>query len=605
MKKAFLIITSLFIILSYSAFSQSNDEDKRLGTWGHGNSISTEIIKSMPFIRGWNFTFEWRKLEPEKGHFNWTLFDDQLKVATSNNLYVGFMVWVGQFSPEWVYTEDHVPKVTAEDKIHDIPYYPYYLDATYKADYMNMLKAVAEHVKSMKPELRNKILFWMSAEGSTGDVTPYKAVPDNAKYDITEQQWLDFKKDAWKFMYDFGQSLNPKLNILINQANNGMYFNFLLKNFPEVWFKAGSLAHTYQFDDELGYYKRLQRVVRPDNNGMANRFRGESEEVQKVGWFRQAPLQNMFCIVASCLHIGLDVLNVREGIVDEVGHSDYPFRFFNQYAGQRDPATATGAFCILRDVLDVADTVRFPEREYGKLNDIDIKKAKRGGAGGSTMDDGDESKKKRAKTIPSERKQNIVQAFAKYGAQNGPSPELEKKIYKNDKNLEPKLRKENLRSDLQDKYNYDIGINLIPNNYERFLYQYSPNTTSRGRWRIGPVDQPYGRYARAFDHTSGMNEMFFTLNKDFFQKDNEPHKLQVKVVYFDKGNGAWSFNYYNGKSKVEKYKVKCTNTNRWIVKTIELNDVYTNKKLDHDTDFSLKYVSGDNTIFSMIEAVRI
>ncbi|MEJ7672666.1 MAG: hypothetical protein WKF59_08120 [Chitinophagaceae bacterium] len=42
------------------------------------------------------------------------------------------------------------------------------------------------------------------------------------------------------------------------------------------------------------------------------------------------------------------------------------FRFFNQYAGQRDPATATGAFCILRDVLDIADTDRFPESEFGK-----------------------------------------------------------------------------------------------------------------------------------------------------------------------------------------------------------------------------------------------
>ncbi|MEJ7672667.1 MAG: hypothetical protein WKF59_08125 [Chitinophagaceae bacterium] len=112
------------------------------------------------------------------------------------------------------------------------------------------------------------------------------------------------------------------------------------------------------------------------------------------------------------------------------------------------------------------------------------------------MDDGDETKKVKLKAVVSERKQNILNAFSAYGAKNGPSAEVEKMIYKNDPNLEPKLRKENLRSDLQDKYNYDIGINLIPNNYQRFLTQYSPNTTSRGRWRIGPVDQPYGRYAR-------------------------------------------------------------------------------------------------------------
>ncbi len=601
--KDFFIFSFVFIIfLNSGLYAQTDANRKMLGTWGHGNSISNSIIKSMPFVRGWNFTFRWRDIEPKKGQFNWKLFDDQIKTAADNNQYVGFMVHVGQASPEWIYTEDNVPKVTTEDKKHDFPYFPYYLDAAYKADYLNLLKAVAEHVKSLKPELRNKILFWMSAEGSTGDVTPYKGVVHDLKYDITEEQWLNFKKDAWKFMYDFGQSLNPQMNILINQANNGMYFDYLVKNFPEVWFKAGSLAHTYQFDDELEYFERLQRVVKPDNNGMANRFRAESEEVQKIGWFRQSPQQNMFSIAASCLHIGLDVLNVREEIMGQVGNSDYPFRFFNQYAGQRDPATATGAFSILRDVLDVADTERFPVSEFGKLNDI--KKARKGNAANSTMDDGEEANKKRSKAVSSERKQNILKAFSAYGAQNGPSPEVEKMIYKDDNKLEAKLRKDNLRGDLQDKYNYDMGLNLLPDNYTRFLTQYSPNTTSRGRWRIGPIDQPYGRYARAFDHTGGMTEMFFSLDKDFFKKNNEPHKLQVKVVYFDKGKGEWSLNYYNGKSKVQKYKVRCTNTNRWIVKTIELTDAYTNKKLAHNTDFSLKYLSGNDTIFSMVEVIR-
>ncbi len=604
MKKTFSIFIPLFFTITQIAFAQKAvGTDRRLGTWGHGNTISNSIVKSMPFIRGWNFTFQWRNLEPKKGQFNWKLFDDQLTIAANNNLYVGFMVHVGQASPEWIYTEDGVPKVTVEDKKHDIPYYPYYLNAAYKENYLNMLKAVAQHVNSLKPELRNKIVFWMSAEGTTGDVTPYKGVVKDVQYDITEAQWTDFKKDAWKLMYDFGQASNPQLNILINPANNGMYFDYLVKNFPRAWFKAGSLSHTYQFDDEMDYHKRLERIVKPDNNGMTNRIRGEFEETHKIGWFRQSPQQNTFCIAASALHIGLDILNVREGIVKETGGTDYPFRFFNEYAGQRDPATASGAFCVLRDVLDIADTDRFPESEFGKL-EVEKGKARKSDAKNTSMDDGEETRKKKANAVSSERKQNILNAFAQYGAKNGPSPEVEERIYKNDPNLEPKLRKENLRSDLLDKYNYDFGINLIPNNYERFLTQYSPNTTSRGRWRIGPVDQPYGRYARAFDHANGMNEMYFALDKDFFARNNEPHKLQVRLVYFDKGNGQWSFNYHNGKTKVQKLKVRCTNTNRWIVKTIELTDAYTNKKLAHDTDFSLKYVSGDDTIFSMVEVFK-
>ncbi|MEJ7672668.1 MAG: hypothetical protein WKF59_08130 [Chitinophagaceae bacterium] len=95
----------------------------------------------------------------------------------------------------------------------------------------------------------------------------------------------------------------------------------------------------------------------------------------------------------------------------------------------------------------------------------------------------------------------------------------------------------------------------------------------------------------AFDHAGGMNEMFFSLDKNFFAKNNESHKLQVKVVYFDKGNGAMVFQLPQWKNEGGKIlRVRCTNTNRWIVKTIELTDAYTNKKLSHDTDFSLKYV---------------
>ncbi len=118
------------------------------------------------------------------------------------------------------------------------------------------------------------------------------------------------------------------------------------------------------------------------------------------------------------------------------------------------------------------------------------------------------------------------------------------------------------------------------------------------------MDQPYGRYARGFDYKQGMTEMFFSLDNKFFANNTQSHKIQVNIVYFDKGNGDWSLNYFNGKKKVEKYRVHCINTNRWIIKTIDLDDAYSNKKLEHNADFSLKYLSGDNTIFSMIEVVR-
>jgi hypothetical protein len=600
MKKKLILISIFLSVLFNTSKAQTEANSKVLGMWGHGNKISKSIIKSMPFIHGWNFTFYWRDLEPQKGKYNWKLFDDQIHLAIDNNLYAGFMVWVGQFSPEWVYTKDGVQKVTFVDIKHDIPYFPYYLNPAYKADYMAMLKAVSEHVKGLPTVVKSKILFWMSAEGSTGDVTPYKADPIDEKYNISDEQWMTFKTDVWDFMYRFGNSINPKLHILINPANNGKYFNYLIQHFPTVWLKAGSLAHTYQFDDELAYYNRLKEVVRPDNNGLDNRIRAESEEVQKTGWFKQSPQQNNFALVASCLHFGLDILNIRSEIPDMAGGNLYPFLFFNKYAGQRDPATATGAFCMFRDVLDVADTKRFPEDVYGALNTNDGANNKR--KKGSVNDD-DDTKIRRAKNISPVRRQNILKEFAAYGAKNGTTPEEDKVVYKDDEKLEVKLRKENLRSDLTDKYFNDIGINLVPGNYCRFLEQYSPNTTSRAYWRVGPVNQPYGRYARGFDHENGMSEMFFALEKSFYSNNNAPHQVTISVTYFDKGNGEWTFNYYNGKTRAEAYRVHCGNTNRWITKTVTLS-ADLSKKLEHNTDFSLKYSAGDNTILSMMEIVR-
>lgn len=602
MKKYPVIIFIFFCNFLGRSIAQNSTNSNVLGVWGHGNNVSKSIIKSMPFIHGWNFTFYWRDLEPEKGKFNWKLFDDQIKIPIDNNLNVGFMVWVGQFSPEWVYEKDGVQKVYFNDKLHNDAYYPYYMNPAYKADYFAMMRAVADHIKGMRLPIRSKITFWMSAEGSTGDETPYKAVPLDSQFNISDKDWTEYKHEAWSFMYNFGNSIQPKLNILINPANSGKYFDYITTNFPHAWLKAGSLAHTYKFDGELAYYDRLKKVVRPDNNGLDNRIRGESETVQSIGWFMQSPQQNNFSIITSSLHIGLDILNVRADIESLTGNNTYPFQFFNKYAGQRDPATATGAFCVFRDVLDASDTKRFPETKYGKVI-TKSRKNKKEKDEDAAANAGNGSPIPRQNEISEDRVQKILKEFEPYGAKNGTTPEEDLIVYKGDDKRPAKIRKENLRRDLQDKYNDDFGTDLVPGNYFRFLEQYSPNTTSRGYWRIGPIDQPFGRFARGFDHSNGMSEMFFSLDKNFYG-DKAEHTITLSVTYFDKGNGSWSLNYYKGKNKVEAYKIGCKNTRRWVTKTVTITATIA-KMLDHNTDFSLKYISGNDTIFGLIETNRI
>ena len=190
-------------------------------------------------------------------------------------------------------------------------------------------KRVADHIKQLPLATRSKITFWMSAEGSTGDETPYKATPLDPQFNIDDNEWTEYKRETWSFLYNFGNSLEPKLNILINPANSGKYFDYVTTNFPHAWLKAGSLAHTYKFDGELAYFDRLKKVVNPGNNGLNNRIRGESESVHEAGWFKASPQQNNFSIITSALHIGLDIINVRADIESITGNNTYPFQFFN------------------------------------------------------------------------------------------------------------------------------------------------------------------------------------------------------------------------------------------------------------------------------------
>ena len=189
--------------------------------------------------------------------------------------------------------------------------------------------------------------MWMSAEGSTGDLTPYKGAPNDSKYNITDKQWFNFKKDVWTYLYKVCQSENPRINLLVNQGNSGQYFNWLVTNLPNVWMKAGNVSHTYQFNGELEYYNRLKKLeAKIEQDSFSSRLRGEIT-VQGT-WFNQNESWNMYALLTSALHFGLDIFNTipkfLQNPIDTI-----TFNFFNFYAGEKVARKSPGAFCVLRD----------------------------------------------------------------------------------------------------------------------------------------------------------------------------------------------------------------------------------------------------------------
>ncbi len=493
--------------------------------------------------------------------------------------------------------------------------------------------------------------MWMSAEGSTGDVTPYKGRPDNDAYNITEDQWFAFKKDTWLYLHKLCQSAAPHLNLLVNQGNDGRYFNWLVENIPNVWMKAGNISHTYQFNGELEYYNRLQKLTaKTAVDTASSRLRGEIT-VQGT-YFNQHESWNMYALLTSCLHFGLDIFNAApKYIANPVDSST--FNFFNFYAGQKVAGTSPGAFCVLKDGLDAADTKRFPESVYGPVIDpakMDTYNKEIQRKGRSDDEEGADQNidlsNAKDNNLSQIRIDKILAEYAPYGALRGQYQTLADSAADaaqaiNDKSVNParkkgkekngrvgknpekqKMKEEKMNSiektgaeRVQRPTEYqlkreasmvvnDIGVNIIADNYYRYLVQYSPNTTSRGYWRVGPGDQPYGRFARGFNAKEGMKEMYFALDKKFFNGSTAAQNVTVKIIYLDKGTGNWSLNYYGAKGKKEAYKIICTNSGNWLTKTVFLTDAMFIQKLDHGCDVSIKYLNGDNTIFNSIEILR-
>lgn len=111
----------------------------------------------------------------------------------------------------------------------------------------------------------------------------------------------------------------------------------------------------------------------------------------------------------------------------------------------------------------------------------------------------------------------------------------------------PKALGGGMRSRQRDDYN-DVGWGILRGNYWRFLEQINPDQTSVGHWHVGPKEHIFSRFARGFQHSSGKKAMHFRLDK------------QVDVT----------------------------------------NAIFT-RSLPGGADLTCQYLSGDDTIFHLIE----
>jgi hypothetical protein len=234
---------------------------------------------------------------------------------------------------------------------------------------------------------------------------------------------------------------------------------------------------------------------------------------------------------------------------------------YNKYAQQVYPATATTVFSVFHEGLNAADTIKFPEKKFGK-----------------------------AKVKNLERYTNICNAYASRGAK---MDDLESAAVGQ---VDQRYR--------QTGYN-DAGWDIAEGNYERFLYQIKPDETSIGLFRIrGEIDKnssKYDRFARAFENATGKNTMYFKFDDEVFAT-SKPKNLNFTITWLDKNPGStWALQYNKGKEMKTALEIKGKGDNQWKSVTVEVGDMQLNHSGKMESDFALVNTDAIDDVFNGIE----
>ena len=577
------IILLFFLLgLSQLTFSQKKGNDikdfERPQWAGFFTNCKNEKIDTerFPFIKGAADRVKWADIETSPEVYDWSKMDSQIRKAVKGKYYYYFVLWTGPHSPEWIY-EQGVPKVAVKGG-KGKEYFPYYLDPNYINYFHRFIGKLADHIALLPEADRKVIAFIQPAFGSTGDRQLYKGTPIDQKYKISAQQYLKFCSEATKrfyeafdkpelkhirFLFNVDNESNPEVLKGTKGAKAGelLYANWLRQNYPiELRKQQFTIAIGYQANGEIKQDTELRPSFYGLNGKKPEFVRGEFSKFGQGGIFQENPVWNYYWTAISTVDRGLDLWEVDYNSV-KTGQYDEGFTFASRYSYYKQPQTSPYAFIALRDVLDSADSIRFPEEKYGKAIQSNV-----------------------------ERVNKIESEFNKYGAKVG------------DLHAATSLSGSNYLFDARAMN--DVGFELIARNYNRFITQIDANETSVGLWRVGPTNQPYGRYARGFENSSGRNRMYFDLDDNFLLTDDK-EKITLKIIYLDNGIGKFSVRY-DSSSDSDKIAINIikANSGRWVSKTITIADGAFANKGPRNSDFSLVNEDNEDDVFHMIEIMK-
>ena len=551
------------------------------GVWDRGSSFDP---KEHPFLKGLAFTQRWADVEKQPGVFNWSTLDAAMDAAVRRNQFIYLSLSVGPDSPDWIYTKG-VPRVECKDQIHDSwPAYPFYPSPEYKSLLQRLITEFGKHVRSYPKEKQERIAFIQVKTGCTGDECAYKGNVIEMKYDLPSKSaaWREFR--LWEFglfVKAFqGASDKPQIALMFNNVTPDDDGDEKGKKsgFTKEWkwvmdnahggvaIKLAGSARGHHLSGERTKIETWQhRLIAAAGTPLF--ARSEMDQTWQRAMFAVNLPLNFYWAALTGLQNGQSIWDISAGALEsskEMGF-DYSFYFFNKYAGQIDPKTATDAFCALHKGLDAADTKAYPEAKFGNATSKNV-----------------------------DRMMKICAAYSKYGAAV------------DDKNglLLGQVRQRDTQTGLN-----DVGWDIWPDNYGRFLYQIDADATSIPLWRVGgPITKTssiYSRFARGFEHASGKDALYFKLH-DGFSHDSKPKVMSITVVWYDATAGStWKLDYDAGTPKMKTaLSVTGKGDKQWHHETVTVEDAVLRHGGTKGADFALVNTDAKDDIFSLIEVHR-
>lgn len=546
------------------------------GVWDRGEAMDPKVY---PFVRGTSCDAPWNEVEKKPGVYDWSIMDKAIERASKDNISLYFSFEAGPKTPDWAY-EKGVPKVISDDKRHEgkFPYYPFYLSPEYKMYYHRFLTEVAKHISSYPKEKQERIAFIQVKTGCTGDECPYKGNAIDPKFSLkpSDNAWGQFRQETFSLYAKlFSQESGLKISLLLNGVSpeegnmkgHGDLWEWATTNLKEGFgIKNGALSRGHHLSGERSAITNFLPYL-VDPKGFTLFRRSEMDQTWTRPWYQLNVQLNFYWGAINALNSGQSIWDVTKGAMEaskEQGF-DYSFYFFNKYAGQIYPKTATDAFCALHKGLDAADTKAYPEAKFGSASHGNV-----------------------------ERMEKICAEYAKYGAAN------------DDKNALT-LGQVGQRGD-QTGFN-DVGWEIWPDNYSRLLTQIDPDDTSIPLWRIGgPITTTspiYSRFARGFEHASGKDALYFKLHEGFSQ-DVTPKVMSITVVWLDKQVGStWKLDY-DGGEKTMKTALTITGNGdgKWHHEVVTIKDAVFRYGGTKGSDLALVNTDAKDDIFSLIEVHR-